>query len=98
LREYSGGPTDSGPGKELGMSGHLELESIRLNEVAQSRNWSEQQVYNAKRIIDGGMGANYGYKEYEETSFGEADDGGLEGYGWVYHLYSERIDDLQSLL
>ena len=80
------------------MSGHLELESTRLEEAAKNRNWSEAQVYNAKRIIDGGLGETYGYKEYQETSFGEAEDGGLEGYGWVYHIYNERIDDFESLL
>jgi len=80
------------------MAGHLELDSTRLEEVARNRNWSEPQVYNAKRIIDGGLGSGYGYKEYEETSFGEADEGGLEGYGWVYHIYNERIDDFESLL
>jgi hypothetical protein len=80
------------------MSGHLELESSPLQEVARIRNWSEQQVYNAKRIIDGGMGSQYGYKEYGETQFGEADDGGLDGFGWVYHLYKERVADLEILL
>jgi hypothetical protein len=80
------------------MSGHLELESSPLDSVAKARDWSEQQIYNAKRIIDGGMGSNYGYKEYEETTFGQQSEGELEGYGWVYHLYNERIDELESLL
>jgi hypothetical protein len=80
------------------MSGHLELESSPLQQVAQSRNWTAQQVYNAKRIIDGGVGSNYGYKEYEETSVGNAGEGEMEGFGWVYHLYNERIDDLLPLI
>jgi len=80
------------------MSGHLELEALPLDKVAESRNWSEQQVYNARRIIDGGMGSNYGYKEYQETSFGNAGEGEMDGFGWVYHLYVERINDLQDLI
>jgi hypothetical protein len=80
------------------MSGHLELDSTRLDQVARKRNWSEAQIHNAKRIIDGGMGSNYGHKEYEETNFGSPEDGGLEGFGWVYHLYDERIEDLESLI
>jgi hypothetical protein len=80
------------------MSGHLDLESLTLEQVAKGRNWTEQQVYNAKRIIDGGVGSNYGYKEYEETSIGNAGEGEMEGFGWVYHLYIERIDDLLPLI
>lgn len=80
------------------MSGHLELNSTRLEQVAERRNWTDSQTYNARRIIDGGMGSNYGYKEYEETSFGKEDEGGLDGFGWVYHLYDERVDELESLI
>jgi hypothetical protein len=80
------------------MSGHLELDSTKLEQVAQNRGWSDARIHNAKRIIDGGMGSNYGYKEYEETSFGDPDEGGMEGFGWVYHLYNERIEDLESLI
>ncbi|MGH9822169.1 MAG: hypothetical protein ACREDR_02760 [Blastocatellia bacterium] len=80
------------------MSGHLELNSKQLEQVAQTRNWTEQQVYNARRIIDGGMGENYGFKEYGETSFGSEGDGGLDGFGWVYHLYDDRIDELEALI
>jgi len=79
------------------MSGHLELDSTPLDQVARDRAWSPQQTHNAKRIIDGGLGSNYGYKEYEEVRFGTP-EGGLEGYGWVYHLYNERIPDLESIL
>ena len=80
------------------MAGHLELDSTRLEEVARNRGWSDSQVYNARRIIDGGLGTSYGYKEYEETSFGEDADGGLEGFGWVYHLYNERVEEIESLI
>ena len=80
------------------MSGHLELNSKKLEEVARNRNWTEQQIYNARRIIDGGMGENYGFKEYSETSFGPEDEGGLDGYGWVYHLYDDRIGELEALI
>ncbi|HYL98624.1 MAG TPA: hypothetical protein VEZ90_06695 [Blastocatellia bacterium] len=80
------------------MSGHLELNSKQLEEVARNRNWTEQQIYNARRIIDGGMGSNYGFKEYGETSFGQADEGGLDGFGWVYHLYDDRIEELEALI
>jgi hypothetical protein len=79
------------------MSGHLELDSTPLEQVARDRAWTQQQTYNAKRIIDGGLGSNYGYKEYEEVKFGNSEVG-LEGYGWVYHLYNERIQDLESIL
>jgi hypothetical protein len=46
------------------MSGHLKIDATRLGELAHSRNWSEQQINNAKRIIDGGMGTTYGFKVY----------------------------------
>jgi len=79
------------------MSGHLELDATPLEQVGRDRGWTPQQVHNAKRIIDGGLGSNYGFKEYEEVKFGSS-EGSLEGYGWVYHLYDERVTDLESIL
>jgi hypothetical protein len=79
------------------MSGHLKLDATRLKEVASGRGWSEQQVNNAKRMIDGGMGTTYGFKEYEETTFGDS-DGGMEGFGWVYYLYNERLEELEAII
>ena len=80
------------------MSGHLELDSTQLEQVAINRNWSEQQTHNAKRIIDGGMGTNYGFKDYQEVSFGRPGEGDMDGYGWVYHIYNERVDELESII
>jgi hypothetical protein len=80
------------------MSGHLKIDATRLGELAHSRNWSDQQINNAKRIIDGGMGTTYGFKEYEETTLGEPEDGGMEGFGWVYYLYNERVEELESII
>jgi hypothetical protein len=80
------------------MSGHIKIEATLLREVAAARRWSEQQANNARRIIDGGMGTAYGFKEYEETTFGETDDGGMEGFGWVYYLYNERLEELEAII
>jgi hypothetical protein len=80
------------------MTGHLQLDASPIRQVAQQRNWSDQQLYNAKRIIDGGLGLQFGFKEYEETQIGEPDEGGLEGFTWVYYLYNERVDELENLI
>jgi hypothetical protein len=66
---------------------------MALDEVARARGWSEGQIYNAKRLIDGGMGERLGYKAFEETTIeGEA------GEGWVYYLYEERVDEVAELI
>jgi hypothetical protein len=77
------------------MSGHLKIDATLLTSIARTRGWSEERTNNAKRIIDGGMGTNYGFKEYEETSI---EDSGMEGFGWVYYLYNERLDELESII
>lgn len=79
-------------------SGSLREDSSPLIEVARNRGWSDQQAYNARRLIDGGLGLKYGFKEYQETNFGGPDEEGLEGYGWVYYLYDERVEELESII
>jgi len=78
-------------------SGHLELGAVRMDEVARARGWSEAQTYHARRLIDGGMGERLGYKSFEETTFGDGGDA-IEGEGWVYYLYSDRIEEVEELL
>ena len=70
---------------------------MTLAEVVRARGWSSAQTYNAQRLIDGGMGERLGYKSFEETTFG---DGGqeLEGEGWVYYLYEERLEEVEGLI
>jgi len=43
------------------------------------------------------MGERLGYKSFEETTFGSGGDA-LEGEGWVYYLYSDRIEEVEGLL
>jgi hypothetical protein len=78
-------------------SGHQELGAVPLAEVARARGWSDAQTYNAKRLIDGGMGERLGYKSFEETTFG-GDEQALEGEGWVYYLYEERVEEVAELI
>jgi hypothetical protein len=78
-------------------AGHQELGAIGLAEVARTRGWSDARVYNARRLIDGGMGERLGYKSFEETTFGEDEDA-LEGEGWVYYLYEDRVDEIEALI
>ena len=78
-------------------SGHQDLGAVPMADVARARGWSEAQTYNAKRLIDGGMGERLGYKSFEETTFGSGGDA-LEGEGWVYYLYSDRIEEVEDLL
>jgi hypothetical protein len=78
-------------------SGHQELGAVALADVARARGWSEAQTYNAKRLIDGGMGERLGYKSFEETTFG-GDEEALEGEGWVYYLYEERLEEVAELI
>lgn len=77
--------------------GHHELGAVRMVDAARTRGWSDAQTYNAQRLIDGGMGQRLGYKSFEETTFG-ADDEALEGEGWVYYLYEERIEEVEGLI
>ena len=35
------------------------------------------------------MGEHLGYKSFEETTFGE---------GWVYYLYTERVEEVEGLI
>lgn len=77
--------------------GHEELGAIGIAGVARARGWTEAQLYNAQRLIDGGMGERLGYKSFEETTFGEDEDA-LEGEGWVYYLYEDRVDEVEALI
>jgi hypothetical protein len=78
-------------------AGHQELGAVRLSEVARARGWSEAQQYNARRLIDGGMGERLGYKSFEETTVGEGADA-MEGEAWVYYLYEDRLDEVAELI
>jgi hypothetical protein len=78
-------------------AGHEDLAAVPMAAVARARGWSDAQVHNARRLIDGGMGARLGYKSFEETTFGEDEDA-LEGEAWVYYLYEERLGELQDLI
>jgi hypothetical protein len=78
-------------------AGHSELGALPMAEVARTRGWSEAQTYNARRLIDGGLGNRLGYKSFEETTFGDAGEA-LEGEAWVYYLYEERVDEVQALI
>jgi hypothetical protein len=68
-----------------------------MAEAARARGWTEAQLYNARRLIDGGMGERLGYKSFEETTIGEDEDA-LEGEGWVYYLYEDRVDEIEALI
>ncbi len=78
-------------------SGHQELGAIPLEAVARARGWSDGQTYNAKRLIDGGMGERLGYKAFEETSLGGGEEE-LAGEGWVYYLYEDRVAEVADLI
>jgi len=78
-------------------AGHQERGAVGLAEVARARGWSGAQTYNAQRLIDGGMGERLGYKSFEETTFGRGEEA-LEGEGWVYYLYEERVEEVAELI
>jgi hypothetical protein len=78
-------------------AGHQELRAVRIAEAARARGWSDAQTYNAQRLIDGGMGERLGYKSFEETRFGVGKEA-LEGEGWVYYLYEERVAEVEGLI
>ncbi len=78
-------------------AGHQERGAVPLAEVARTRGWSDAQTYNAQRLIDGGMGERLGYKSFEETTFGGGTEA-LEGEGWVYYLYEERVEEVAELI
>jgi hypothetical protein len=78
-------------------AGHEDLAAVPLAAVARARGWSDAQVHNARRLIDGGMGERLGYKSFEETTFGDDEDA-LAGEGWVYYLYEERVQEVQDLI
>ena len=78
-------------------TGHEERGAVPLAEVVRTRAWSSAQTYNAQRLIDGGMGERLGYKSFEETTFGEGGEA-LEGEGWVYYLYEERLEEVEGLI
>ena len=79
-------------------SGYQELGTVALAAVARARGWSDAQTYNAQRLIDGGMGERLGYKSFEETTFGGGSEEALEGEGWVYYLYEERVEEVAELI
>ena len=68
-----------------------------MAEAARARCWSDAQMHNAQRLIDGGMGERLGFKSFEETTFGDGTEA-LEGEGWVYYLYEERIEEVEGLI
>ena len=74
-------------------TGHEQLGAMPLEEVARARGWSDGQTYNAKRLIDGGMGERLGYKSFEETTVA-----GDAGEGWVYYLYEDRVAEVTELI
>ena len=39
----------------------------------------------------------WGYKSFEETTFGDGTEA-LEGEGWVYYLYEERVEEVEGLI
>jgi len=51
-------------------AGYEDLGAMRMAEAARTRGWSDAQIHNAQRLIDGGMGERLGYKSFEETTFG----------------------------
>jgi hypothetical protein len=69
-----------------------------LEEVARARGWSPGQTYNAKRLIDGGMGERLGYKVFEETDLAGGEQEAVEGEGWVYYLYDDRVAEVAELI
>ena len=79
-------------------TGHQELGAVPLEEVARARGWSDGQTYNAKRLIDGGMGERLGYKSFEETTVAGDGPEGVAGEGWVYYLYEDRVAEVTELL
>jgi hypothetical protein len=79
-------------------AGHQDLGAVRLAEVARAKGWSDAQIYNAQRLIDGGMGERLGYKSFEETTFDEGGEEALEGEGWVYYLYEGRVAEVAELI
>lgn len=79
-------------------TGHQDLGAIPLEEVARARGWSEGQTYNAKRLIDGGMGERLGYKSFEETTFAGDEPEAVAGEGWVYYLYEDRVAEVADLI
>jgi hypothetical protein len=79
-------------------TGHQELGALPLGEVARARGWSEGQTYNAKRLIDDGMGERLGYKVFEETSRAGGGQEAVEGEGWVYYPYEDRIAEVAELI
>ena len=44
------------------------------------------------------MGERLGYKSFEETTFGGGNEEALEGEGWVYYLYEERVEEVSELI
>ena len=79
-------------------TGHQELGAVPLDQVARTRGWSDGQIHNARRLLDGGMGERLGYKSFEETTLGGQGEEGLEGEGWVYYLYEDRVDEVSELI
>lgn len=79
-------------------TGHQDLGAVLLEDVARARGWSEGQTHNAKRLLDGGMGERLGYKSFEETTVAGDGPEAVEGEGWVYYLYEERIAEVSDLI
>jgi len=79
-------------------TGHQELGAVPLDQVARTRGWSDGQIHNARRLLDGGMGERLGYKSFEETTLEGHGEEGLAGEGWVYYLYEDRVEEVAELL
>jgi hypothetical protein len=79
-------------------AGHQELGAVPLDRVARARGWSEGQIHNARRLLDGGMGERLGYKSFEETTVAGEDEEAVAGEAWVYYLYEDRIAEVSDLI
>jgi hypothetical protein len=79
-------------------SGHQQLGAVPLDAVARARGWSDGQIHNARRLIDGGMGDRLGYKSFEETTVAGDDAEALAGEAWVYYLYEDRVEEVADLI
>ena len=79
-------------------SGYQELGTVALAAVARARGWSDAQTYNAQRLIDGGVGSASATKSFWRPRFGGGSEEALDGEGWVYYLYEERVEEVAELI
>lgn len=79
-------------------TGHQELGTVPLDQVARVRGWSDGQIHNARRLIDGGMAERLGYKSFEETTLAGEGPQAVAGEGWVHYLYEDRVEEVEALI